>query len=142
LRLDARARSLHLRALATLAWSSLALRLSSGALRELTASNQSTAVHRASARERVAEIADAIRRAARYVPGSTCLVQALACRRLLQREGYEALIRVGVQPPANGVLAAHAWMEFDGEVILGDSSSPSEFIRFEGFGKTSAGHKQ
>jgi hypothetical protein len=62
----------------------------------------------------------AIERAARSVPGATCLTQALAAEILLRRAGHPAAIRVGVAKSSSGELAAHAWIEAYGRVLLGD----------------------
>lgn len=49
-----------------------------------------------------------------------CLVQALALRTMLEREGiHGSEIRVGVRR-AQGKFAAHAWVKW-GDLILGDS---------------------
>ncbi len=65
-------------------------------------------------RERVAW---AVGVASRYVPGATCLVQALAAQRLLAQEGYAAELRVGVSKGAG--FRAHAWVESEGVVVIG-----------------------
>ncbi|HEV8384288.1 MAG TPA: lasso peptide biosynthesis B2 protein [Candidatus Acidoferrales bacterium] len=65
------------------------------------------------------ELARALARGSRLVPGSTCLVQALAGQWLLQGEGYAPQLRIGVSK-AEG-FEAHAWLELDGKVFIGDS---------------------
>lgn len=50
----------------------------------------------------------------------TCLRQALVLSWLLRRRGVPTSIHVGVAR-RDGRLAAHAWLERDGEVILGGS---------------------
>lgn len=63
--------------------------------------------------------------ASRYVPGATCLVQALAAERLLKRAGHPAQLRIGVaNQPA---FRAHAWVESDGKVLLGETDALAEF---------------
>ena len=74
------------------------------------------------------EMAQALERGSRFVPGSTCLVQALAGQWLLQHEGYAPQLRIGVSK-AEG-FAAHAWLELDGNVVLG---GPEESARFTPF---------
>jgi hypothetical protein len=64
--------------------------------------------------------AQAIESAARSVPGATCLTQALAAEILLRRAGHPAAIHVGVAKTSSGELAAHAWIEAYGRVLLGD----------------------
>lgn len=56
-----------------------------------------------------------------------CLSQALAARWLLSRDGYQAELKIGARME-EGELAAHAWLERGGDVILGGSDSPSKYI--------------
>ncbi len=64
----------------------------------------------------------AIQIASRFVPRATCLTQALAAERLLARHGYECELRVGVAK-RDDRLNAHAWIERDGEILLGELSA-------------------
>lgn len=58
--------------------------------------------------------------AGRYSPlGTTCLATALVAQAMLQRHGYEARLRIGVRRNLNGEFTAHAWLEREGEVIVG-----------------------
>ena len=61
----------------------------------------------------------AVRSAARFVPGSTCLVQALAAQALLMRYGYRTLLTIGVAKNENNRLGAHAWVTCEDEVLIG-----------------------
>jgi hypothetical protein len=61
----------------------------------------------------------AVRSAARFVPGSTCLVQALAAHSLLIRHGYNPLLTIGVAKNENNRLGAHAWVTCKDEVLIG-----------------------
>jgi hypothetical protein len=74
------------------------------------------------------ESSAAIRVMSRYVPFTTCLTQALALRRLLARHGRVSVLNLGVRNPSGGRLQAHAWLEADGRVILGDPG-PVEYER-------------
>jgi hypothetical protein len=65
----------------------------------------------------------AIRAVSRYVPAATCLAQALALRHLLAHHGRVSVLNLGVKNPPSGRLQAHAWLEADGRVILGDPGS-------------------
>ncbi|HEY7790526.1 MAG TPA: lasso peptide biosynthesis B2 protein [Vicinamibacterales bacterium] len=72
-------------------------------------------------RARQATFARAVRRASRVAPGSSCLVQAIALKILLAHEGKVSVVRLGVcAPPRDRFLNAHAWLECDGLVLLGD----------------------
>jgi hypothetical protein len=63
--------------------------------------------------------------AGRYVPGATCLAQALVSERLLKLAGHPAELRIGVaQQP---FFRAHAWVESEGKVVLGETEALAEF---------------
>lgn len=67
-----------------------------------------------------AKVAWAVEAVARRLPGRTsCLVEALVCQAMLQRLGFVPLLRLGVRRPDHAPLAAHAWVECDGEVVIG-----------------------
>lgn len=59
--------------------------------------------------------------ASRYVPGTSgCLPRALTAQMLLARRGYDSTVRIGVRKPGDE-LDAHAWLEIDGRVLIGES---------------------
>lgn len=60
----------------------------------------------------------AIRRAARILPAQ-CLPQAVAGGCLLRRSGLTPKVRLGVAR-AGERLDAHAWLECDGVVVIGE----------------------
>lgn len=64
-------------------------------------------------------IAWAVTSAARYLPAATCLTQALAAKVLLTVAGREARLTIGVEKDGTR-LRAHAWVEGNGRVIVGD----------------------
>ena len=74
------------------------------------------------------ELANALVSGSRFVPGSTCLVQALAGQWLLQGEGYAPQLRIGVSK-AEG-FEAHAWVELAGKVLIGDAEYSARFTPF------------
>ena len=61
------------------------------------------------------------------VPGCTCFVRALAAQVLLQRRGYQTDLRVGVAKEPNGRLKGHAWLEKNGEVLIGGMEDLSQY---------------
>ena len=61
----------------------------------------------------------AVRSAARYVPRSTCLVQALAAQALLIRHGYRPRLTIGVTKNECERFRAHAWITCADEVLIG-----------------------
>jgi hypothetical protein len=69
----------------------------------------------------VERISWSVRAASRFIPGaSNCLVHALATRSLLDRFGYRSELRIGVRKVFDGGLAAHAWLESAGAVVIGE----------------------
>jgi hypothetical protein len=60
----------------------------------------------------------AVRAAARHVPGASCLTQAIALHLLLERRRIGSHLVVGVARH-DGRFRAHAWVDRDGEVLLG-----------------------
>lgn len=50
--------------------------------------------------------------------GGTCLMNALAAQALLTRYGYPVTLRIGASLKDGG-FAAHAWVERNGEVLIG-----------------------
>lgn len=68
-------------------------------------------------------IAWAVSAVSRYVPRATCLTQALAAEDLLHTYGYEPSLNIGVAKNHSRGLEAHAWVEVQGRIILGDAGS-------------------
>jgi hypothetical protein len=62
----------------------------------------------------------AISRAQRVIPDATCLPQAVTAEAMLARGGRPSLLRIGVTKKADGSLLAHAWVESERRVIVGD----------------------
>jgi hypothetical protein len=58
--------------------------------------------------------------AGRYAPGGAkCLAKALTTQLLLNRYGYPHQLRIGVAKDATHALEAHAWIEYEGQVVVG-----------------------
>jgi hypothetical protein len=67
--------------------------------------------------ERIGRVVQTV---SRHVPGvKTCLVQALATQVLLARRGYPAVLYIGALKTDKGAIQAHAWVECEGEVVIG-----------------------
>jgi hypothetical protein len=67
----------------------------------------------------VRNLVRAVRAASRLVPQATCLTQAIALHYLLARRGREGRIHIGVRRLDSGSFESHAWVELDGEVVIG-----------------------
>ena len=66
-----------------------------------------------------AALAWAVRAAARRVPHASCLTQALALDALLARAGHRGEVRLGVARRSDGSFEAHAWVEYEGRILIG-----------------------
>jgi len=58
---------------------------------------------------------------AHYMPGTTCLANALAGYSLLSKHGYSGIIKIGVGKSDEGEFEAHAWLEYGKRVVIGES---------------------
>lgn len=115
-------RRLLLEALRALLMTRLALRL-----RPLTALKREPAAERQTADP--GRIAWAVRVAARAVPGSACLAQALAVQRMLAVRGRSSELELGVAKEG-GSFGAHAWLVCDGQIVIGGEEA-ARFVRLE-----------
>lgn len=85
-------------------------------------------------RRRAAWAAHAVGR--RLLPERPCLTQALVLQYLLLRRGDDAAeLHIGVAK-SDDDLQAHAWVERNGRVLIGGTSSPDEYERFDGLSGT------
>jgi len=64
----------------------------------------------------------------RWTPGGvTCLPRALTTQYMLTRYGQPATLRIGVALEKNQKLNAHAWVEVQGEIVIGKLSDLSRY---------------
>ena len=61
----------------------------------------------------------ATKAAARFIPGSTCLTQALAAQALLVRYGYSPRLTIGVMKDERRSFVAHAWVTCEEQIMIG-----------------------
>jgi transglutaminase superfamily protein len=115
-------RRLLLRAFAAVgnAWICVRLLPPSGVLKKISAEIPLPSGHQ---RQTTVHIAWAVTVAARYIPGSKCLVQALAGRKLLANYGFSSAIHIGVAKDSKNWLNAHAWVEAEGKTVIGGDTA-------------------
>lgn len=76
----------------------------------------------------VRQIVWAVNLSARFTPGGAkCLARALTTKVLLDQRRCPSLFKIGVAKDASGGLDAHAWIEFQGHVVMGQVSKLSEY---------------
>jgi Transglutaminase-like superfamily len=77
----------------------------------------------------ISRIVWAVEVSTRYMPGGAkCLARALTTKVLLNRQGYTPNLRIGVTKAANGTLEAHAWIEHQGQIVIGNLVDLSRYI--------------
>jgi Transglutaminase-like superfamily len=82
-------------------------------------------VHRAN----IAEIVWSTNIVTNYMPGGAkCLARALTTQVLMNWHGYKPEFRIGVAKADAGNLEAHAWIEYQGFVIIGNLDDLGRFI--------------
>jgi hypothetical protein len=83
----------------------------------------------------LARAAWGIGRAARLVPGATCLTQALAGQILLSRQGIASAIRLGIDRSKTDHIEAHAWLVSGDRLVLGGTEkSLQRYVPLTEFG--------
>jgi hypothetical protein len=68
---------------------------------------------------RARRLAWAVAAASRTVPRATCLTRALALQLLLRQRGSLSRIHVGFVRRDPGEVRGHAWLEWQGKVLIG-----------------------
>jgi hypothetical protein len=122
LRLPGRERWLRLRALGRVA--EARLRLSFLPFRRVRSWCDAAAIPADGPADRFspADVDRAVRSAATFVPGATCLVRAMAARVLLGRCGHPSRLLLGLRRGEGGDLDAHAWVECGAGTVVGQRS--------------------
>lgn len=83
----------------------------------------------------ISQVVWAVSVASRYMPGGVkCLARALATQVLLSQQGHTADLHIGVAKGEGGQLEAHAWVESQGQIVIGHLSNLSRFTPLPAFG--------
>jgi hypothetical protein len=109
----------------------LAVKKALGKLLRKRATSQPTA----SAMPTPQRVAWAVGVASRWIPVCTCLVQALAAHQLLTRYGWGSTLYIGVAKERGMPPEGHAWVECEGEALVGggdDLTRYAKILSFEG----------
>lgn len=90
----------------------------------------------------VARIGWAVQTVNRWLPWpGTCLVQAIAAKRMLQRRKIASTLYLGVRRPAEHALQAHAWLR-SGEAILTGAPAHQGYTVISTFAEQALFHSQ
>ena len=65
----------------------------------------------------------------------TCLVRSLSTEMLLALYGYAPRHVIGVSQNSKGELTAHSWLEYEGEILIGEQDDISEFEELPPLGR-------
>lgn len=98
-------------------------------LKRLTAKLANPSRLDTSQRVSIQDIVWAVEAATWHLPGrAKCLARALTTQVLMGRHGYPSELRIGVAKDDAGRLEAHAWLEHDGELVIGGMRGLSKFV--------------
>lgn len=85
-------------------------------------------------RRTVGKVVWAVNTSSRFMPGHVkCLARALVTQVLICRRGYEPELKIGVAKAEDHSLEAHAWVELQGQVIMGFVKDLSRFTPMPSF---------
>lgn len=74
----------------------------------------------------VMELVNAVERASRVVPRSTCLVRAIVLQRLLSMNGHDSELKIGVGR-SSGQFVAHAWLVQGERIVIGQVANSASY---------------
>jgi len=82
-------------------------------------------------------LARSVQRIANKIPDATCLTRAQALQIMLARRGVSTRLMLGVARPNSDEFRAHAWLEKDGEIVIGGTERKiNAFTTIADFGPT------
>jgi hypothetical protein len=80
--------------------------------------------------ETATRVVRAVNRATSVLPTDvSCLPRAISVHLMLARRGHGSALQLGVNRDATGKFEAHAWVEYGGEVIIGDVPDLGRYMR-------------
>ncbi len=89
-------------------------------LERMSAPHQAIATDPLSQRQLIIRVQWAIDASCKFMPGSVkCLARALTMKTLLDRYNCPAKLVIGVDKNKVAQLEAHAWVEYEGHVVIG-----------------------
>ena len=85
-----------------------------------------------------AQVVWAVDAACRWVPGEyKCLPRAYTTHLLLRHHAYPSQVHLGVSRAAEGTMDAHAWVECQGQIVVGQVEDMARFVPLPPLGQSS-----
>lgn len=79
-------------------------------------------------RANIKEIVNSVNTCSKYVPGKAkCLARALTTQTIMQVFGYTPQLKIGVTRAKSGAIQAHAWVEYQDIVVIGELEDLNNF---------------
>lgn len=73
----------------------------------------------------------------RYMPGGAkCLARALTTQVLMKRQSYTPQLHIGVAKGEQGRLEAHAWIEYEQQIVIGGLPNLARYMPMSPYVKT------
>lgn len=77
------------------------------------------------------QIISAVETSTYYMPGQPqCLSRAITTKIILAVYGYHCNLKLGVMKTPMSSLEAHAWIEYEGNVVIGGGQELNRFVSF------------
>ena len=134
--LSARERGIFLRALIFLPIVTTSLKTVGFRRTQAWLSRKASGAFAASAERTRADVLrtiDLVRAARKWqIMRSTCLPYSLVLWKLLRAQGIDSDVRIGVRRGISGEVEAHAWIEWNGEVLNDRTDVASHYVPFSG----------
>lgn len=74
------------------------------------------------------KIVRAVKFASRFIPFASCLTQAVSALIIVKLNGQQAELKIGVTGGTNKEFEAHAWLERDGQILIGKVPRHGRFM--------------
>jgi hypothetical protein len=85
-----------------------------------------------SSRQVISDVVWAVDRISQRAPKQLmCLARALAVCQMLERRGIFGNLEIGVRRDERGGFSAHAWVEFEGTVIIGNLPDLTNYSKLD-----------
>ena len=86
---------------------------------------------------KLSSIVKAVNTSTYYMPGGAkCLARALTTQVLMKQQGYSPQFCIGVTKTELGKLEAHAWIEYQGQIVIGELPNLSLYLPLSSSKKT------